>query len=288
MNMKQIHILFLLLMSQLLFSQTKSYLPDQAVRSVVLLEKKVDSLYIPHGTGFLMLSYDKEKPVTVVTNEHVLRNRYIYVTVPADTALINYMNKNKFKTITLKGQTWEFEGNKIRLEYELIPDSTFVHDKELDIAAFKINMGNSVELTDTSELQISNISSIGISTVKFKKDIPLGTEIYFIGFPFSIGTEYGWNYKGYYTKLFSETIPTPLVREGIVAWTSPNYDLFLLDAFSYSGNSGSPVFTKNDIQNQTYLIGIVAGHLPSDKSDNVGLARCIWSDKIIELTKKLK
>ena len=270
------------------FAQTKSYLPDDCLKSVILLEKKIDSIYVPHGTGFLMYSYDKNKPIIVVTNEHVLRNNFIYLTIPVDSAFITYMNENKFDSITFKNQTWDFVGNKIRLKFKLIPDSTFVYDKELDIAAFKVRIGNSIDINDSTRLQISNISSIAMSSIKYKKDIKVGTEIFFIGFPFSIGTEYGWYYNGYFTKLFSESIPTPLVRAGIVAWSSPNYDMFLLDAFSYSGNSGSPIFIKNDMQNNSYLIGIVAGHLPSDSSENVGLARCIWVDEIIELSKKLK
>jgi len=289
--MKKIKILILILSSVFFIqakSQTKSYLPEQRLRTVVLLEKKLDSVYIPHGTGFLMLSYDENKPLVIVTNEHILRNKYIYITVPVDSMFIKYMNENNFKGITMRNQEWEFIGNKIRLQYELIPDSTFVYNKELDIAAFKINMGNSYELDDSTELQISNVSGIGVTAVKYKKDIQLGTEIFFIGFPFAIGTEHGWAYNGSFTKLFSESIPTPLVRRGIVAWSSSNYDLFLLDAFSYNGNSGSPVFTQSDMQNKSYLIGIVAGHLPSDKSDNVGLARCIWVDHIMELIKKLK
>ncbi len=265
-------------------SQVVSYLPESAIKSVVLLEKKVDSLYIPHGTGFLMLSYDKDKPLFVVTNEHVLRNRFIYVTVPADSELINYLTIRKSKYFTLNGQTWEFLGNKLRLRYELIPDSTFVYNKELDIAAFKIKIGNTISINDSTDLKITNVTGIGLSTVKYNKDIQLGTDIFFIGFPFLIGTEKGWNFS----KKFSSNIPSPLVRKGIVAWKSNEEDVFLLDAFSYSGNSGSPIFTINDGQNLTYLIGIVAGHLPSENSDNSGLARCIWIDEVVLLFDKMK
>jgi hypothetical protein len=270
-------------------SQVPSHLPEIVIRSVVLLEKKVDSLFVPHGTGFLILSYDKDKPVIVVTNEHILRNKYIYITVPADSGLIKYMNIKNYGSIEVNGEEWEFTGNALRLKYELIQDSTFVSDKELDIAAFKIKMANSIFVNDSTELKLSKISCLGRTAIKYKKDIPLGTETFFIGFPFAIGTSLGWCYNGNATKLFSANIPSPLIRRGIVAWKSAEYDTFLLDAFSYNGNSGSPIFaTLSDFPNQTCLIGIVAGHLPSENSDNVGLARCIWSDKIIELIKKLK
>ncbi len=267
-------------------AQTTSYLSEDILNSVVLLEKKVDDTYIPHGTGFLMVSYDEEYPIIVVTNEHVLRNKSIYVTIAVDSAFIEFMNKNNSKVITFRDQSWDFSGNKIRHKFDLIPDSTFVRDKELDIAAFKLNIGSSVDITDSTTLKVSNIISIGITSTMPKENIQLGTEVFFLGFPFSIGTEYGWYYKGKFTRLFSESIPVPLVREGIVSWASPNWDLFLLDALSYNGNSGSPIFTKNS-QGGPYLIGIVRGHLDSDSSDNIGLANCVWVDKILELVKKL-
>jgi hypothetical protein len=265
-------------------SQVTSYLAEGAVNSVVLLEKKVDDVYFPHGTGFLLQSYDENKPVIVVTNEHLLRNRYIYVTIPADSELLNYNNIKNKKSVVINGEKWEILGNKLRLQYELIPDSTFISDSVSDVAAFKIKIGNSISINETTKLKISNMIGIGWSNIKYKKDIQLGTEIFFIGFPFSIGTEMGVDG----TKEFSTNIPTPLIRKGIVSWKSPAYDVFLLDAFSYRGNSGSPIFTIKDIQNRPYLIGIVAGHLPSDFSDNAGLAKCVWADKILELIKKLK
>ena len=45
----------------------------------------------------MLLSYDKKAPTVVVTNEHVLRNKSIFVTVPADSNLVSYMNKNNSK-----------------------------------------------------------------------------------------------------------------------------------------------------------------------------------------------
>lgn len=280
-------IISLLLIYQVSSGQTKSYFPEESLNSVVLLEKKIDTTFVPHGTGFLMFSYDTINPFIVVTNEHVLRNNYVYVTVPADQELINYMNSHGIKTITIQNTIWTLYGEKLRHKFDLVENKSFVCNKELDIAAFRIAIGTSIPLTDTTNLKISAVKGIPKSMIKNKKDIPLGTNTYFIGFPFSIGTDLGWYYKGF-TGLFSESVPTPLVRNGSVAWSSDKTNIFLLDAFSYSGNSGSPIFTQSDIQNKPFLIGIISGHLPSENSENIGLATCTWVDAIVELIDKLK
>lgn len=265
--------------------QVKSYFPEQSLNSVVLLEKELDNQFFPHGTGFLIYSYDSIQPMYVVTNEHVLRNQYIYVTLKADKELIDYMNSNKLKTITIQNTKWELYGEKIRHRFELIENKTYLADKELDIAVFKITIGTSVPLNDSTNLKISNAMGIPKSMIKFQKDIPLGTDTYFIGFPFSIGTELGY-YNKNFTGAFAGNSPNPLVRNGSIAWISSNSNKFLLDAFSFSGNSGSPIFTKSDLQNSPFLIGIVSGHLPSERSENIGLATCTWIDSVIKLIEK--
>lgn len=277
-------IVLLILVNHLLLSQITSYFPENSITSVVLLEKKIGDNYIPHGTGFLLQSYDTEQPIIVVTNEHVLRNSSIYITVPADTDLITYMNGRKSKVVCFKNTCWDLFGNKLRHKFKLIKDSTFVCNKELDIAAFKLNIGSWTNMSDNSQMNISPILGLGKELIRYKKDVSLGTNIFFVGFPFAIGTESGF----YNTKAFSDYIPNPLVRNGSVAWISNTDNVFLLDAFSYSGNSGSPVFTSTDSHNRTYLIGIVSGHLPSSQSENIGLARCIWSDEIMKLISRFK
>ncbi len=61
-----------------------------------------------------------------------------------------------------------------------------------------------------------------------------------------------------------------------------------LEAFSYSGNSGSPIYIQEAHGNPPKLIGIVSGHLRSAGSDNMGLATCIWYDEIDEVVTKLE
>lgn len=261
------------------FSQTKSYFTQESLDCIVLLEKKVDSLYIPHGTGFLLFDYTRKSNFNVVTCEHVLRNKEIYICLPVDSIFAKKMREHEQTSIEFYGQKWSLIGNKLRTRYELIPNKTFIVDKKLDIGVFSINISNTAYENDTNEVKVAKIKCIPKSMIITSAKVPLGIDVYFTGFPLSIGTEYGFGFTG----LFSDNIPNPLVRKGSVAWKSNNNHEFLLDAFSYGGNSGSPIFTINDFQNKSYLIGIVLGHLPSEKSDNMGLARCIWMDDIIGL-----
>jgi hypothetical protein len=266
-----------------------------SLHTVVLLEKKIDTFFIPHGTGFIVESGDKNYPSAIITNEHLLRNPNIYITISADQNLIDKMAEivktqhivGRRPTITINGNIWTFYDNKLRYNFKLIPDSTFVYDKSNDIAAFKLSIGNYLIQPDSTKFQVSNIICFDSSYYLSRESVPIGTDVYFIGFPYAIGTELGYS-PGYVTNMFSESIPSPVVRKGILAWASSNNNFFLIDAFSYSGNSGSPVIAFNKSQTKPYLIGIVVGHLPSDSSDNMGLAKCIWFDEVFKLLDKLK
>jgi hypothetical protein len=265
-------------------AQTKSQFSENSLKCIVLLEKKVDSIFVPHGTGFLIYDYSWKKSAVLVTCEHVLRNSEIYICLPVNSEFVDKMQELGQKTIISNGQVWTLNGNKIRTKYELVRNKTFTSDKNLDIGVLSFNAPNKLVLPDSTILKATSIQTIPKSEIAYKKFIPLGMDVYFTGFPLSIGTELGWYNRGF-TGLYSESVPNPLVRKGSVAWKSDTNKEFLLDAFSYGGNSGSPIFTINDLQNDTKLIGMVIGHLPSEKSDNIGLARCVWIDDIMDLIK---
>ena len=55
--------------------------------------KKENGKFIPHGTGFLIYNYTPNGSSTLVTCEHVLRNKEIYVVIEADSSLIKLMNR---------------------------------------------------------------------------------------------------------------------------------------------------------------------------------------------------
>jgi hypothetical protein len=112
-----------------------------------------------------------------------------------------------------------------------------------------------------------------------RADVKLCEEIFFTGFPFEIGT--------------ISPVLRPLIRAGHIAWLSPESDTFILDAFSYGGNSGGPVFRKISTKNEkTMLVGMISGHwgleIQGIEIENVGLANCLWLDDMVDVIEKAK
>jgi len=168
-----------------------------------------------------------------------------------------------------------------------------VKNQALDIAAFLIEFPQII-LEDSSIINVASPTAIGITTTKLRSDLKLGDDIYFVGFPFGIGA-IGKNVE-------------PLVRSGIISWLSKDSPNFLLDAFSYGGNSGSPIFKKGTMKwgslnwEGIYFVGMITGHqkmqidnvlvqpdtnkLEFKKSSvelNIGLAIGVWADYILEI-----
>lgn len=251
------------------------------------IRKKVGNQYVPHGTGILLYNYDTTRPHIIITCAHILRNTDISVVIPMTSKGSAQLKLLNARQVLLGKTIWTIEENKLRGNIKLKEDSSFVSDQKLDIGALFFEHTNTVEILkngNADTMRICNLQFIPKSRIKLKKDIRLGIDVYFVGFPFSIGTSIGFLASNQY---MSET-PNPLLRFGSVAWKSEASSEFLIDAFSYGGNSGSPVFTQTDLINpQSYLIGMIVGHLPSEKSDNNGLARAIWVDDIIEIIQKL-
>ncbi len=260
------------------------------MNSIVLLEKKKGNYFFPHGVGFLIYNYEYDGLATVVTCEHLLNKKSeIYVTINADSQLISYMEEQDIEEVTINGYTWKLYDDKLRLHIDLKKDTTYVThpDTTIDLAAFPIGIGSKITTIDSTTIGITKTSYIPKSVIGKNSDVSLADEIYFIGFPFGIGTEHG--ISGYdnekdmmlSTGIGMSNVLSPLIRSGIVAWLSEESNEFLLDAFSYSGNSGSPVFLKMGFvnNNKSYLVGMVYGHLGTSE-ENFGLARCVWVDDI--------
>lgn len=256
---------------------------------VVALEKVDSSRLVPHGTGFLMYNYDDPNLDYLVTCEHVIRNSEIVLRIPTTDEYRNYVKetgKGNYLTALTK-RLWLYDGYNLISKYQLIDGITFIKNDSLDIAALQIELpGGLIYGSDT--IKVTDRKSVPKSLIKTKQEIDLGTEVYFLGFPFAIGTNFGYVGSG----IYSDYTANPLLRTGIVAWKAEYSDEFLLDAFSYSGNSGGPVFCKREVFGGTpYLIGMVIGHLghPSIRADiNIGLARCLWVDDIVRICERLK
>jgi len=283
--MKKLLFFIPLLLSISLYGQEYTWFSESVVNTTVLLEKKVGDKYVPHGTGFLIYHYPSNKLNSdysiVVTCNHILKNKEIFVTVPADKMLVEYLKEKK--RFQFGVSIWELDGNNIRLKVKLKKDSSFVVHDSLDIGAFPIFLYNrSNDEKDSLIIKYTNTKGCAKSAITKRENVQIGEDVLFSGFPFSIGTDKGFGLTGYY----SHHTPTPLIRFGSIAWAPKNSKEFLLDAFSYNGNSGSPIFTKDVLNSKIQLIGMIIGHLGSNQSDNIGLVRCLWIDDIMEVVEK--
>jgi|GEM_PF-1804856 len=292
--------IFFMTLIRPIFSQ---WLEPQTLRNTILLEKEEGGIIIPHGTGFLFYNYKEPSKLIVVTCAHLLKNSSIYVSVNADSAFLVYTKNKNIRNIIGNNLVWQIVGNRIRAKVDLYKNNlpVFAKHDSLDIAAFVIESPN-MEIVIDSTIKFKTAKSLAIpqSMILFRKDLQLGDETYFIGFPFGIGTDDSVN---------------PLVRSGSIAWFSTTTPFYLLDAFSYNGNSGSPVFLKTilgpklgDLSwNSSKLIGMIIGHYyeglnnilvqPNPKElkfeirnieSNDGLAICVWMDDIMQVIGKLE
>lgn len=264
------------------------------MQCIVLIEKKHNNYYIPHGTGFLVWNYKDPHLPIVVTCAHLLSQEEIFISVNADSTLLSWMHKQNADTLISKTQRWFIDKNKVRSKV-VLENGRYSKHPNLDIAAFPLDIPRSEVKDDSGNivLKFSNTLIIPKSMMKFRNEISLGDEVCFIGFPFGIGVH---------------PIIEPLVRSGSISWKSDLSDEFLLDAFSFGGNSGSPIFLKRIFGTvpgvpeweNAKLIGMIVGHhglilenvltqpnptiLKFEKGSielNLGLARCVWIDDIM-------
>lgn len=253
----------------------------QYLSCIVLIEKYVDSTLIPHGTGFVLWNYQNIEYPIVVTAGHLLNQSELYISVNADSEFISYLKKNHLNKFRFDIKEWELDGEKIRTKVAMTqsPKRTYIKNDSLDVGLFLIDLPSRIITFNDDTINVAEFKSVPMSKIRFRKDVSLGDEFYFIGFPLG---------------LFVDKRLSPIVRSGTVAWMSDESTHFILDAFSFGGNSGSPVFSKIILGRKfgelnwedAYLSGMVVGHY-RDKDDpiiNLGLAKCLWIDEIIKLT----
>jgi len=291
--MKVLKILvFFVSLNPVVYNQTGSnWFEKESMFSTVLLERELNGTCIHHGTGFVINPYFSKVPI-IITCEHVLKNSSIFITLEVDSIFRNYVRslsqfnqREVLKKLNNNNTIWNISDNYLRVKIDLIKDSTlYRHPDGLDIAAFKTYIPGKFSTKD-SIYKITNVVQIGISRIAGRNNIKLGDDSYFIGFPFGIGSPKSvFSNNRYFT-----STPKHLLRKGTIAWLSDDYDEFLLDAMSYGGNSGSPLFqinSNNKDKPPYYLIGIVIGHLEDTLSrQNHGLAKCLSSDEIMKVIK---
>jgi hypothetical protein len=291
------HLLIILVLSS--STCLSQWFDQQTVDGTVLLEKLQDGKFLAHGTGFVFFNYKDPQYPIVVTCAHLLKNPEIYVTVNADSSLIAKYQNHKIDSLRLAKRTWVLQDGKLRCRVRLTktPIETFVVHPTLDIGAFLIDLG-SAALDDSGRVtqELCKLKMLPASRILHRKEVATGDEAFFVGFPFGLGTESSVN---------------PVIRSGSVAWEDPTTSEFLLDALSFGGNSGSPVFTKGTLSRKPQvihwedpmLIGMILGHLgdslegiltqpnpalniverKSVELQNWGLARCVWVDEILPI-----
>ncbi len=287
------------------FNISAQWFDPQSLSSTVLIEKKIapDSMVV-HGTGFALWNYSYPEMPIIITAGHLLQNRTdLYISLNADSSIISFMKKNNIDTLLFGKMKWTLEQNKLRTNLNLftgLRPSYFV-DSTLDVGMFLIQLGMSAYNDSADSMKIADLLLIPRSMMRSRKDISLGDELYFVGFPFGLG---------------AYSINQPIIRSGSVAWVSESSSEFLLDAFSFGGNSGSPIFSKRifgrkfgEINwDEAYLVGMVVGHhgqrvegilrQPNPKENlldrisfetqNWGLAIGIWIEDILKELKKIK
>ena len=298
--MRTIYLFLIIIIPSLSYSQ---WLEPETIQATVLIEKMKDNKFYSHGTGFLLYNYENPKNYIIVTCAHLIKNRKeIFVRMNIDSTINEILKEKKVNSIFSDKNDWIVIQNNIIFRIYLKSNpKTFVINDSLDIGAFLLNIPILTIQNDTTQKVIKFAKKLGIpkSGIKFRDKLSLGDEVYFIGFPFGIG---------------ASNIISPLVRSGSIAWLSDNSSEFLLDSFSFGGNSGSPVFCKvllgtkvgQIVWDAPKLIGMIIGHhgikldniltqpnpneLKFEKGSidmNFGLARCVFIDDILKVTEKL-
>jgi hypothetical protein len=286
-----------LIINQNVFSQ---WLDPQTLQSTVLLEKIQNDSFITHGTGILIHNYDIPNEFIVVTCAHLIAGKSeISVRVKPDSTFLKLWKQTGQKQVIIENAI--FIGNTVRFIAKLDDKYSF-SQSDLDIAAFRLKIPPIFLTSDTVTKRINVTNLLGIPTksgIEYRKNLSLGDEIYFVGFPLGYGaTEF----------------VDPIVRSGSIAWIPSTEKMFLIDALSYGGNSGSPIFKKRIIGakpgsiswSDTKLIGMVIGHQSiqiknilnqpdpkqlkfevTDVDLNIGLATCVYADDIMYAIDKL-
>jgi V8-like Glu-specific endopeptidase len=130
--------------------------------------------------------------------------------------------------------------------------------------------------------------SVDIEALGKLESISLASDVYLMGYPTSLGMRNNQFYD--FTK--------PLIRKGIVAGFDISKSSFVIDCFSFPGNSGGPV-VEHCADGFFRVVGVVSKYIPyetkwhSNRGDvintdiaNSGYTVCVAMDEVISLFKK--
>lgn len=181
------------------------WLPEDFLKTIVLFEiPNEKGEFLAHGTGVL-LNY--KKVFFLATCKHIVLK----------TDGTPY--KNLHATINkVDGSTSRKNIEAIHTQFNL--KWFFNKNLQVDLALSPIAIDQGVE----------DIKLIGEDLFEKFQNIPLGDDVFFLGYPLGLGIQ---------------NVPklSPLLRVGVIALKNSD-STFLLDANVYPGSSGSPVFYK--------------------------------------------
>ncbi len=244
-----------------------SWLPPEILKSSVMMLRlqmiksalswnEVKDAFI--GTGFLVQYKDFQ---FLVSNRHVV-TKYPKGNpqVPRNNLAIAYEHKSG------KPELLSIEKNQ--KNYGTI--WSFPEDSEIDLAVTPI--GIEMDRADAVKIHESVFGNL--------ESVFVGEDIFFIGFP--LGLTPGFHIK-------------PVVRSGIISLIIGDKSIFLLDAISKGGNSGSPVFSKTRLidpisnvirRTNSKLLGVISGHIPDYANSRTDLAVAVGVNQLAELLNK--
>ncbi|MEO6722901.1 MAG: trypsin-like peptidase domain-containing protein [Ferruginibacter sp.] len=269
--MKNKLLLFLFLPLPVLCTAQLREFYKTTVNATILLYKKSNGELKAHGTAFILYNYDEKSDETIlVTCEHVTHHDTLIAAVPATDSLKKAFVSNKQNTLTFTSgsggkQTVGFDGNNLLFTIPVELGNNYYKHATLDLATIFCNLPASLINKKNETVAITNMKTLPKSYIGGRDEIFAGEEITFVGFPSGIGTQNGF----FGTNMYRDRRSNPLFRKGIVSWTSENEELFLVDGFSYAGNSGSPIFSIPGGGVEGKFLGMVIGHL----NDEVELKR---------------
>jgi hypothetical protein len=253
---------FLLFISGNSVAQIRQFY-NQSINSTILLYKK-DSTgqLVSHGTAFTLYNYDTiNNGLQLITCEHLTHHDTLIAVIPADDSIKKILLEEKKSKIVYNigngNVITQFDGNNFLFMIPLKLGFNLFKHKYLDLAVIFCDLPSKLKDDKNQMIALTNLKALSKSYMSSNEDVFPGQEVIFVGFPYGIGTKYG--FQG--SSLYGDHKSNPLLRKGIVSWCSENSDMFLVDGFSFSGNSGSPIFSIPNLGYEGKFVGMVIGHL---------------------------
>jgi hypothetical protein len=241
----------------------------RTVNATILLYKKSNGHLKAHGTAFILYNYnDKSDETILVTCEHVTHHDTLIAAIPATDSLKSALVKSNQSSINFStgrgAQHIDFDGNNLLFTIPIELGNNYYKHQRLDLATIFCDLPASLVNKNKDVVTLTNMKTLPKSSIAQKEEIYAGQEITFVGFPSGIGTKNGF----FGTNMYRDTKTNPLFRRGIISWTSENAEHFLVDGLSYSGNSGSPIFSIPETGTEGKFLGMVIGHLNDEVEVN--------------------